>query len=141
MLIILKGKGFSYHVAEELALLTGKAFMHPESLYHEKRKGTVIFSIERFGLLSVRRKFMGMLDVPVYDIATGLIKSRLSIGSVTAVNIEKTTRHPVERIQILRGVLLRRDAFVITSAEEEAGEPFYSLEIVVREIDITLEDI
>lgn len=141
MLVALKGSEFSNHIAEEIALLTGKAFLLPQSFVHDRDGSKVVFEVERAPLIRVRYRLFGATEIPEYETASSLIRTRVTVGAVATVELTNRYETAPERVQIVRGILLCPKGVTITSVEENRGDPFYEIRITTMGLDLIVEDV
>lgn len=141
MLLVLKGIEFSNHIAEEVALLTGKSFLLPQSFVYDRDRSVVVFLIERTPLLQVRRRLFGAIEIPDYDTGIPLIRTRVTVGAVATVDLANRYETTPDQIPVVRGILLSPKGVTISSVAEKRGDPFYDLHITTLGMDLTIEDV
>jgi len=67
MYLHIVGSEFTYHIREEILLLTGHSFFLGPTLRYDEHEDRVSFVLERFRLSRCRSRFLGVVRGPTYD--------------------------------------------------------------------------
>jgi hypothetical protein len=133
------GGEFSYHLAEEISLLTGQSWLQVDTVVYDKSASKVTFTIERFPLTSVKRRLLGTFDAPLYN-RTRRIRTLVEIKSVISCEITNRLDKGQREFQILLGIVIKGGALTVTSVNEDRGEILYDMRVVVDALDVVLKD-
>jgi hypothetical protein len=137
MLLKIKGDNFSDDLFKELQNITDHAILHISDLRYDRERGCVVLSLGRYRISQIKQRLFGTIKTPVYDRATR-IRSYVTIKNVANCRIQSQYDCKVLETIIGGGMVVRGRNIYMCSQDEYHGEPFYSLEIGVSSIDITI---
>lgn len=138
MRIHASGSEFSRHLAEEIALLTGRSSFVLSTLEHDQSASRVRFVLERLRLGQPRMRFFGLITSPTYD--TQRVRTLVEVLNVDSVDVRRASPLAIERVYVERGLLISADRVYFSSVEEDRGKKFFVLSVRVKSLDVRLSD-
>ncbi len=132
MEIRLKGTGISQTLLAEVGRLADHAFLEPHRVCHDPTAAVVSFFIERSPAPGTP------LSGTAQD-GTPRIRSKITIRKVTHCQIERYQQSK-QTVMIIFGLKIEEDRMYICSAEEDRGQPLFSIDCRVSELDLEIKD-
>ena len=139
MYIRIKDGSFTDNVKREIEAITNKAILHFRDVKYNEVDKCITLPITRYNF-KTQRGFFGNIKPYGYD-KNVTIKSVITVRNVTSNNITCNMPSYDTEITILFGMKVEDNKLLITSAEEDQGEPGYEIEIKVSTIDVEIRDV
>lgn len=139
MLLKFKGNEPSEYLAQQITLLTGKSYFQVKKLDVNEAQGRVRFCLTRSKCNELKSRAWRMFKSPSYDQSREAY-TVVNIGEVKTVELINNFDPDREEFQVEEGILIRDKEIVITSVDENRGDPFFSLVLKFDKLDLSLED-
>ncbi len=136
MLLRLRGEQVTKELIDVVASLTDRSRLRHAEVAHDPATGTVTLTITRFPLIKRRRVFSNIHDF------RNPIPAVVTVRNVASCGIQNNAPHDLgDEIQLIFGLQIRDNQVYACSAEEDRGQPCFSLTIEVSELDIEIADV
>jgi hypothetical protein len=134
-----QGGPFSEHLSREIEAITDSSRVRPGEERYNADNRTFTLPIIRFPLVEERR-FLGKM-FPYRRDDTKPIRSLVTIGNVADWNVRVLQAEEREEVTLLFGVVIQGDKVTISSAQEDAGQACYVVELTIDGLDFELRDV
>jgi hypothetical protein len=134
-----KGGPFSDNLPREIEAITDSSRVRPGEERYDAGRRSFSLPIIRFPL-SEERRFLGKM-FPYRRDETRPIRSLVTIRNVVDWHVRVLQAGEIEEVTLLFGVVIQADKIVISSAQEDAGQACYQVELTIDRLDFELRDI
>ena len=139
MYLKVKGGPFSENLPREIEAITDSSRVRPGDERYDAVSRSFSLPIIRFPL-SEERRFLGKM-FPYRRDETQPIKSLVTIRNVADWHVRVLQAQALEEVTLLFGVVIQGDKIVISSAQEDAGQACYLVELTIDGLDLELQDV
>lgn len=136
MYLKLRGDDIPAELLEYIPLLTDHARLMPGEVHYDPQNGEVRIAIIRFPLLKRRKVLPSKYDF------NNPRHSLITVRNVHSCDIHAKRSFELEdEVQLMFGVRYSGDQMYLCSAEEEHGQPCYSITMAISSFDLEIVDL